>query len=375
MRIVGSPFFGLRLLVTGLALKSMLMTASATVTQGNSYGFGFKLDVGAGTAATIALPLVPLSVAGTLTADTGRLPPNAFGDAPLAYDTGVQNTVKGFAEGNMASFAGLSLGPIAPLNTTASGVANLVGLSGAFNGRANSDVDGLAGIRTAHGFGSIEGLRLDLSDLSLTYHTDPLTDLTLNPPPLVSFTQGPASLFTSDSTVTGDVAFGLTGSSVIANLGLSINGGATVTLATLLSNAGIGFGQDLDGNITVFPNTSLTLDATALSAGLLPGVTLGANTLLQLNLNKQVLDVDPNLGPRITTTALEIILENLDMNVIVGAAAPAATLNLTGNADIILGQSQAQLGVPESGTVFAGIGCLGLVGYLSLKARARSNKQ
>lgn len=353
-----------------LAAVALAVSTQAQVGSGYSYGYGLQLDAAAGTGASLNL-LGGLGSTGLLnaTVDTSRLPSGASGAAPIAYDTGNISLVRAFASGNLASVAGLSVGPVA--GTSASASASLAGVSGTFNGRADSTVDGGLGSRLAHGFGSVQGLRLDLVDLGLNATAPIVGTLGVNPPPLVSFTQAANTILSSDSTVSGiPGSFSRVGTSVIANLNMSINGGANVSLTTLLNNASISYTLDGNGNISVAPNTTLSIGAGALASGLIGGVSLGSNALLELTLNRQVQDGDPVNNPRITTTALEIKLSNIDMSVTAGSV---ASVNAVAGLDIFLGQSQAQLAVPETGTWAAGVGIAALAFYQWRRVRSKSD--
>lgn len=358
-----------------LVAATLAYSAGAQVGSGNSYGFGLQLNTGAGTGASLDL----LGLGGTAligaTVNSSRLPSGASGTAPSAYDTGNVSVLQAFASGNLASVAGVSLGPI--VGTSASAGVNLAGVSGTFNGRANSTVDGGVGGRLAHGYGSVENLRLDLVDLSLTADTLLISPVTVNPPPLLSFTQAANTTLSSDSTVSGvPGSFTRNGASVIADLGISVNGGANISLSSLLSAASISYTVDGQGNISVAPNTTLSLGVGAsgavwpgLGSGLIGGVSLGSGALLQLTLNRQVLDGDPQANPRITTTALEIKLSNLDLAV---GVAGVASVDTVANLDIFLGQSQAQLAVPETATWMAGVGVAALAFCQWRRLRSKS---
>jgi len=329
------------MVVSCMVVALATSTLRAQVGGGNSYGYGLDTAIDIGTGATIQLlALPPLSAGATVLA--GPFPSTAFGVAPAPYNTGLQSTI--LANANVVSVAGLnqSLG-LASANAT----VNLVTASGTFNGSANSSVDGLAGSRLAHGFGSVQGLSLNLVDLGIAATTALGANASVNPPPMISFSQVGSALFTSDSTVSG-LPFGYTrtGSSVIADLSISINGGSAVSLSSLATAAGISYTLSGGALVGVPANSMITLGVTA--SGGLPGLGggllgLAAGTQLRLILNEQNLFGDPNLSPGINTTALhlDLLLPNADLTV-----AGLASLDVTGGTDIWLGRSQAQL-VPE----------------------------
>jgi hypothetical protein len=220
--------------------------------------------------------------------------------------------------------------------------------------------------------GQVQNLNLNLSDLSLTVVGLPV----LNAASLAHFTQAADTVLQSDSTVTGDAnSFSRVGTSQIADLSLSINGGANTSLSALLTANSVAYSL-AGGVITgVAPNTSITLGA-ALQAGLAAGVSLDAAAQMILTFNEQILDDsgDPNLNPRITTTALHIhlLLPGAGMGLAVSDALPvpllAGTLAATGDINVYLGQSQAQLlAVPEPSTYAAGIALAGAIGGLWIR--------
>ena len=323
------------------ALTLVAITSSAQVTGGNSYGYGLNAQADAGTGASLSLLALP-PVSANATVIAGPFPSTAHGSAPAPYNTGLQSTVA--ANANLVSVAGLNLSSgLASANAT----VNLVTASGTLNGEADSNVNGSPGSKSAHGFGSVQGLSLNLVDLGIAATTALGVDASVNPPPLIGFAQVGNALFTSDSTVSG-VPFGYTrtGSSVIADLSISINGGSAVSLSSLATAAGISYSLSSGALVGVPANSVITLGVTA--SGGLPGLgggalSLNAGTQLRLVLNEQILDGDPNTSPRITTTAL-----HLDFDLPgVGLTVPALTsLNVHGGTDVWIAQSQAQL-VPE----------------------------
>lgn len=355
-----------RFIISCTALAFIASTARAQVGGGNSYGWGIDTRADAGTGATLSLlALPPLSANATVIA--GPFPSTAFGTAPGPYNTGLRSTV--LANANLVSVGGLNL--VSGL-ASSSATVNFVTASGTFNGQADSTVDGLPGPRSAHGFGSVQGLSLNMLDLGIAATTTLGANASVNPPPMISFSQVGNALFTSDSTVSG-LPFGYSrvGSSVIADLSLSINGGSAISLSSLASAAGISYTLSGGALVGVPANSVITLNVGA--GGGLPGLgggglTLDAGTQLRLVLNEQILDGDPNLSPRITTTALhlDLLVPNSDLTV-----SGLTSLDAFGGTDVWLGQSQAQL-VPEpspSALVILSLVIFGMTSRLRQSAR------
>jgi len=335
--------------VSTIVLTLASSSLNAQVGGGNSYGYGLNAGVDVGTGASLSLLLLsPLSANATVMA--GPFPSTAFGVAPAPYNTGLHSTV--LANANVVNVTGLNL--VSGL-ATANATVNLATASGTFNGLADSNVNGSPGSRVAHGFGSVQGLSLNLVDLGIGATTALGINASVNPPPMISFSQVGNALFTSDSTVSG-LPFGYTrtGLSVIADLSISINGGSAISLSSLATAAGISYTLSGGALVGVAPNSIITLGVGA--SGGLPGLGggllgLDAGTQLRLILNEQILDGDPNLSPRITTTALhlDLLLPNADLTV-----AALTSLDVSGGVDIWLGRSQAQL-VPEPSPAALGL--------------------
>lgn len=326
----------------------------AQVTNGNSYGYGVAVD----TDADATLTLLTLSIPTSASIAVGPLPATATGSAPVPYNTGLQSV----ATPAVASLAALNLNLVLASATSS---VNLATATGVFNGQADSTVDLSVGSKLAHGFGQVQNLSLNILDLGITATDAAGVNISVNPPPLISFTQVGNALLTSDSTVTGvPNLFSPTGTSTIADLSISINGGAATSLSALATAAGISYTLSGGALVGVPINSVITLGVNA--SGGLPGlggglISLDANTQLRLVLNEQILDGgDPNFSPRITTTAihLELTLPDSDL----ATALSVATLDVDADVDVWLAQSQAQLiGVPEPSTfALLGLGALGL---------------
>jgi hypothetical protein len=310
-------------------------------------------QVDAGTGASLSLlALPPISALASL--QTGPWPSTANGSAPAPYNTGTISSL--LANANIANVTGLSLvSGLASANAT----VNLLTASGTFNGEADSSVDHLPGSRSAHGFGSIQNLSLNLMDLGIGATTALGANASVHPPPLVSFSQTAGTAFSSDSTVSGvPSGYTRTGSSVIANLGISINGGAAVSLASLATAAGINYTLLGGALIGVPANSVITLGVNANGGlpGLGGGLSLDASTQLRLVLNEQTLTGDPNNNPGIITTALHLDYDGPDT----GVSVPALTaLDVHGGVDAYLGVSEAML-VPEPSSKALVLMCAGV---------------
>lgn len=286
-------------------------------------------DVTAGQSQTYVLE-AEVNVLGILstTAQAGSL-----GDiAPAAYNTSSSAIPLNVNLGTSVSVLGIGSVSLTAVNAT-----------GVFNSTITSNVDGGAGSRTTTAFSQIAGSG---GPFSLT--VGDTQALILNPAPLLQLT---ASAIQSTTSVSGD--FGTlsgSGSSVIADFGLSINGGAVINLTSLLTGAGYSLGTDFLANGTILAS-NLTVDLNLLG--------LAGTSLV---FNRQVAIGDGISSLQYETTALY-----LDVN---------STLPLVGealDADIELGKSiasqDAVAAVPEPGSaVLFALGILTLLGHRRVSA-------
>jgi hypothetical protein len=182
---------------------------------------------------------------------------------------------------------------------------------GAINSSASSNVDGLAGFRTASGTSTINGLNVLLVEGLL-----PGNLLDIN-----------ATTLGSTSTSSGDFGvLGSVGSSVFQDLNITVGGTAVYV--------------DLDSSPA--PNTTL------LNAGGIIGLTIV--------LNEQIMTGDGINGTGMTTNALHVYFDAVDF----GAASA-----ITGN--LVVGQSVSGLGaIPEPG-----IAMMAVLSGMLLMARRR----
>ena len=291
----------------------MLATpARALVTSGTSDSYGLRGDV------DIVGGLISTSLgAGTYS-----------GSAPAPYSS----SSSGIAlNPNIGASVNLGLG-IGVVDVTA------VNATGIFNSTISSNVDGGGGSRTTSAFTQITGsggpFNLTVGDTQA---------LVLNPAALLTLS---ATAIESTSTVMGDYGgFTGSGSSVITNFGLSLNGGSTIDLTSLLTGAGYTLNTDFLANGTILtPNLSVDLTALGLA---------GASLVF----NRQV-----STGDGVTSLDFETTAIYLDVN---------STLPLLGDTldtQIAIGQSAAGQGgisaVPEPGSalLFA-LGVVTLLGH------------
>jgi hypothetical protein len=268
----------IRLIPAVILLTSAALPCQAVVTLGTSSGMGLEVDVSA--LSTASLTVGPLGT--------------SSGSAPAPYST--SNSV-------LTVNVSAVLGNVAATDDG----------DGAINTFASSNVDGLAGSRTASGTSTINGLTINLVEGVLL---DP--DL-LN---ITSTTLG------STSTSTGDYgALGSLGTSVFEDLNITVGGTAVYV--------------NVDSSPA--PNTTL------IDAGGIVGLTIV--------LNEQLATGNGIGATGLTTNALHVYLNGVTFN---GVSA------ITG--DIVVGQSTSTLSaVPEPATASLGL----LVGALALGRRRR----
>lgn len=296
-------------LLTGVVTLGLATEARSDVTAGQSQTNGLEVEV------TILGILNTTGQAGSL----GAI-------APAAYNTSSTAVPVNLDLGTSASIGGIGLVTVDAVNAT-----------GVFNSTITSNVNGGTGSRTTTAFSQIAGSG---GPFSLT--VGDTQALILNPAPLLQLS---ATAIQSTTSVSGD--FGTlsgSGSSVITDFGLRLNGGAVINLTNLLTSAGYSVGADFLANGTIItPN--LTVDLSLLG--------LAGTSLV---FNRQVAVGDGISSLEYETTALY-----LDVN---------STLPLVGqalDANIELGKSIASQAavapVPEPGSAL--LFALGIITLLS----------
>lgn len=296
-----------------VAVGLVLVTpVSALVTSGTSDSYGLRGDV------DIVGGLISTSLgAGTFS-----------GSAPAPYSSSSSAIA---LNPNIGASVNLGLG-IGVVDVTA------VNATGIFNSTISSTVDGTAGSRTTSAFTQITGsggpFNLTVGDTQA---------LILNPAALLTLS---ATAIQSTSTVMGDYGgFTGSGSSVITDFGLSLNGGAVIDLSTLLTGAGYTL------------NTDFLADGTILTANL--SVNLSALGLAGASL---IFNRQTSTGDGVSSLDFETTAIYLDVN---------STLPLLGDTldtQIAIGQSAAGQGgvsvVPEPGSaILFALGILTLLGH------------
>lgn len=270
----------------------------AAVTAGTSSGIG----VDASTQVLSVISVTPVQLG----------PSN--GSAPATYNTS-QSAVSANSNVN------------APLVITALATQGLISTN------VQSDADGTAGSKSAAGTTTLTGpsgggpFSVTVADVFSVVN---------DPPALLAMS---ATTIQTTSTVSGDFgALSATGTTILANFSLSINGGTGLTLAGLGLTAGVDF--DAGTGEILLPNRVINL---SLLDGSLAGVSLV--------LNRQVTTVNTS-GQR----DLEVTAIALDMSGVTVAGLPGVSV------DLDLAKSTSQLtAVPEPQMASLVIGSFGLL--------------
>jgi hypothetical protein len=283
------------LMVVGLLSAGGLQAA---VTAGTSSAIG----IDASTEVLSVLSVTPVQIG------------SSSGSAPAAYNTS-QSAVS------------------ADSNVTAPAVITALATQGLLSTNVQSDVDGTAGSRFATASATLTG---PSGGGPFTVTVADVFSVINDPPALLAMS---ATTIQTTSTISGDHGtLSATGTTILANFTLSINGGTALTLAGLGLTAGVDF--DIGTGEILLPNRVINL---SLLDGSLAGVSL--------ILNRQVETVN-TVGQR----DLEVTAIALDMSGITVAGLPGVSL------DLDLAKSTSELvTAPEPEIASLVIGSFGLL--------------
>lgn len=240
--------------------------------------------------------------------------------APIASDS----------HSGIAPFSGITSALDANANIGALGI-NALATQGVFGTNQQSTVDGGAGSRLVSSVTTVTGtggnpFSVQVADLPLLS-------------PLISIS---ATVIQTTATLSGDYgSLTASGSTTLANLGISINGGATLSLADLVSGLGLIDGTDINlaTGLILRPNVTIL------------GVNLGNLAGVDLVLNKQVEVINGQGERSLEVTALALTLDGVTIGAFNGL-----------DVDLGVAPSSVQLSaVPEpTSLLLGGFSLLGL---------------